>query len=65
MLIGSTVLIGFAVAVMIIGFTSAVVELLLRNYHLSAIGSLAAIAATPLLLIGQNLLALATPLATN
>lgn len=65
MLIGSTVLIGFAVAVVVIGFTSAVIELLLGNYHLSVIGSLASIAATPLILIGQNLLELATPLHSN
>lgn len=51
-----------AAAIVVVGVASAVIELALRNYHHSIVGSLAALAASPLVLIGTNLIALATDL---
>lgn len=65
MLIVAIVLLVASCGVAIAGVGVALVELVLRNYRLAAVASLATIAASPVILIGQNLLALATPLAAN
>jgi hypothetical protein len=46
----------------LVGLSAAVVELALRNYRQSILASLAVLAAAPLVVIGQNLIALATDL---
>jgi hypothetical protein len=64
-LIAAIALLVVSCGLAIAGVGVALVELVLRNYHLAAISSLTALAVSPLILIGQNMLALATPLAAN
>lgn len=54
-----------ASGMVIAGLAAALLELVLRNYNLSAVASLAAIAATPLVLIGFNLTHLTTGLVVS
>ena len=51
-----------ATAAVIVGLASAIVELALRNYRHSILASLAVLSAAPLVVIGQNLITLATDL---
>lgn len=65
MLIGALALLGLSMAAVIAGLGYAVLELVLRNYRLSVLGSLTVIAATPFVLIGHNLTVIATDLVAH
>lgn len=65
MLIGGLALLGLSVAAVIVGLGYAVLELVLRNYRLSVIGSLVVISAVPFVLIGHNLTVIATDLVAH
>lgn len=65
MLIPALALLGLSTAAMVVGIVYALLELVLGNYRLSAVGSLVVISATPLALIGHNLTILATDLVAH
>lgn len=63
MLIVSVALTAVSIAAVIVGFTAAVLEILLANYTYSMCASGVVLMASPLTLIGLNLIDLFTPLA--
>lgn len=65
MLIGWLAVLVVSTGAVVLGIGVAVMELAVRNYGGSIVGSLVSIAAVPFVLIGHNLVNLSTPLAVH
>ena len=63
MLILGTALAGFAAVACILALVSAVIELAIGNYLYSMLSSTVVLMFAPVMLIGMNVIELATPLA--